>query len=155
MKIEIDFDRETYVQASADFLKRLITFSYRWLTNEGEALGYILGSLHFTLFVFVVLLVIVSHTIYPNFWLQFSVFILIFLIWVQHIVLKVCVSTVAEEGLTNGASPYHTIFEKVFLVRTSDFINYYAVAETTALGFFGLSLISRVSVYMHGWSPQL
>ena len=155
MKIEIDFDRETYIQASADFLKLLVTFSYRWLTNEGEALGYILGSLHFTLFVFVWLLVIVSHTLYPSFWLQFSIFILIFLIWIQHVVLKVCVSTVAEQNFTNGVSPYHAIFEKVFQVSASDFIDNYVVAETTALGFLGLSLISRVSVYMRGWSPQL
>jgi hypothetical protein len=155
MKIQIEIDKDVYIRKSADFLKRLVTFSYRWLTNEGEGLGYILASVHFMLFLSVSLMVVVSHIVYPNFWLQLFMFSVMFAIWVQHFFLKVCVSVVAEQDFLQAPSPFYTLVEDILHISTSDFINYYIVAETTALACMGLGLISRVSMYMRGWSSQL
>jgi len=155
MKIQIEIDKDVYIRKSADFLKRLVTFSYRWLTNEGEGLGYILASVHFMLFLSVSLMVVVSHIVYPNFWLQLFMFSVMFAIWVQHFFLKVCVSVVAEQDFLQAPSPFYTLVEDILHITTSDFINYYIVAETTALACMGLGLISRVSMYMRGWSSQL
>jgi hypothetical protein len=149
MKIQIDFDKDNLVEKLETHLRFLVTFAYRWLTNEGEVLGYILGSLHFMLFILLVLLVIACHTIYTNFWFQLSVFMCIFLIWVQHIFLKVCVSVIAEKNLTKNISPFHILLEDVFQISSTDFSNYFVVAETVALGCFGLELISRCSSHIH------
>jgi hypothetical protein len=143
MKIQIEFDKENLIQNLETQLRFLVRFAYRWLTNEGEVLGYILGSLHFMLFIFLVLLVIACHTVYTNFWFQFSIFICILLIWIQHILLKVCISVVAEKNFTNNTSPFHTLLQDVLHIHPTDFGNYFVVAETVALGCFGLELISR------------
>ena len=155
MKIQIELDKDLYVRESADFLKRLITFSYKWLTNEGEGLGYILACIHFILFTSTSLMVVVSHILYPNFWLQLFMFCVMFAIWIQHFFLKVCVSIVAEQDFLQAPSPFYTLVEDILHISTSDFINYYIVAETTALACMGLGLISRVSMYMRGWSSHL
>jgi hypothetical protein len=148
MKIQIELDKDNLIEKLETHLRFLITFSYRWLTNEGEVLGYILGSLHFMLFVLLVLLVIASHTVYTNFWFQLAIFVCIFLIWIQHVFLKVCVSVIAEKNLTKNTSPFHTLLQDVFQVSSTDFTNYFVTAETVALGCFGLELISRCSVYL-------
>jgi hypothetical protein len=148
MKIQIELDKDNLIEKLETRLRFFIRFAYRWLTNEGEALGYILGSLHFMLFVFLVLLVIACHTVYTNIWFQVSIFVCIFLIWIQHIFLKVCISVIAEKNFTNNTSPFHTLLEDVLHISPTDFGNYFVVAETVALGCFGLELISRSSVYV-------
>jgi len=155
MKIQIELDKDLYIRESADFLKRLVTFSYKWLTNEGEGLGYILASIHFILFLSISLMVVVSHIVYPNFWLQLLMFSIMFTIWLQHFLLKVCVSVVAEQEFLQAPSPFYALVEDILHISTSDFVNYYIVAETTAIGCMALGLISRVSIYMRGWSSDL
>jgi hypothetical protein len=155
MKIEIEFDKEAYIRSSAVFLKQLTAFLYNWLTTEGEGLGYIMASIHFIVFVSSSTMVVVSQIIYPNFWLQLSIFCVMLTIWLQHFFLKVCVSIVAEQELIQAPSPFYALVEDILHISTSDFTNYYIVAETTALACMALGLISRVSVYMHGWSHQL
>jgi len=147
MKIQIELDKDNLVEKLETRLRYLVTFAFRWLTNEGEALGYILGALHFMLFVLLVLLVIASHTIYTSFWFQFSIFICILFIWVQHIFLKVCISVIAEKNLTKNISPFHTLIKDVFQISSTDFSNYFLTAETVALGCFGLELIARAVTY--------
>ena len=148
MNITIEL-KESIIQSSAESIKKTIKFLYMWLTTEGEALGYILGHIHFTLFLLLLICVVIAHTIYPKFWFQAAVFVVIFLIWIQHVVLKVCVSTVAEKDLTNKeASPFHELVETVFHISTDDFINYFIVAETVALCCFALELIAHCSIHI-------
>jgi hypothetical protein len=148
MKIQIDFDKDTLIQHLETQLRGMVRFAFRWLTNEGEVLGYILGSLHFMLFILLVLLVIACHTIYTNFWFQLSVFMCIFIIWIQHIFLKVCISVVAEKNLTQNISPFHTLVEDLLHISSNDFGNYFVTAETVALCCFALELISRCSSHI-------
>ena len=148
IKIEIEINKKSVIEICTNFLKQFITFLYKWLTTEGEALGYILGHIHFMMFVLLILGILISHTLYPNVWLQLFIFCLIFIIWLQHVFLKVCVSIVAEKDLTNSHSPFHELLETLFGVSIHDFTNYFIVAETTALCCLGLELISRCSIYL-------
>ena len=151
MKIEIEITKESIIDSGAEYLKQTIRFLYKWLTTDGEALGYILGHIHFMLFVCLLFLVVVSHTLYPSFWLQVIIFVIILIIWMQHIFLKVCISTVAENDLTNNSAPFHQLVETILNIPADDFINHLIVAETVALGCFGLELISRISMFLHDW----
>jgi hypothetical protein len=130
------------------FLNNTVSFLYQWLTTDGEILGYILGIIHITSSIFIFICIIVSHTIYPVFWLQCVIFICLFLIWIQHIVLKVCVVIVAEMNLTQNRSPYYEIMgeflHKIFNIKLTDFITYLIVAETVWVGCFGLEIISKI-----------
>jgi len=148
MQIIVDVNREAIIEKMALFLNNTVSFLYQWLTTDGEILGYILGTIHITLSIFIFICIIVSHTIYPVFWLQCVIFICLFLIWIQHIVLKVCVVIVAEMNLTQNRSPYYEIvgefLHKIFNIKLTDFITYLIVAETVWVGCFGLEIISKI-----------
>jgi hypothetical protein len=148
MQIIVDVNREAIIEKMALFLNNTVSFLYQWLTTDGEILGYILGTIHITSSIFIFICIIVSHTIYPVFWLQCVIFICLFLIWIQHIVLKVCVVIVAEMNLTQNRSPYYEIvgefLHKIFNIKLTDFITYLIVAETVWVGCFGLEIISKI-----------
>lgn len=143
MKIVIEFDKNYVIEKLELFLRRFIQFSYKWLTTDGEILGYILGFLHFFTSIFIFILLIVSHTIYPEFWLQLFVFVLLVIIWIQHVVLKVCISVVAEKAFTKNESPFYKILEDVFGITPIEFGNYLVTIETVAIGCFGLEIIAN------------
>jgi len=152
MQIIVDINREIIIEKIAIFLNNIITFLYQWLTTDGEVLGYILGTIHVILSIFILVCVFVCHTVYPVFWFQCVVFIWLFLIWIQHVVLKVCVVIVAEKGLTKNHSPYYEIMgeflNKIFNIQLSDFVTYLLVAETVAVACFGLEIVSVFSAHI-------
>lgn len=149
MKIQIDIDKDKIIQSAEVFLRKFVTIAYRWLTTDGEILGYILGFLHFITSIFIFVLLIVSHTIYPALWLQIVVFILLLVIWIQHVVLKVCVSVVAEKILTTNESPFHKLIHELFGVTPGTFSNYLVTTETVAIGCFALEIIANISKIIH------
>jgi hypothetical protein len=149
MRVTIDIDREYVIQKLDYFLRTFIQFAYRWLTSEGEVLGYILGFVHFITSIFIFILLIVSHTIYPAFWLQAVVFVLLLIIWIQHVVLKVCISVVSEKVLTDNESPFHKLLEDLFGIKSAEFSNYLVTVETVAIGCFSLELLANLSKIVH------
>jgi hypothetical protein len=152
MKFTIELQREKLINLLESFVRNLIGILYQWLTNDGEVLGYILAVSHFVISIFIFIILIVSHTIYPALWLQFVVWLSITLIWLQHVFLKVCISIVAEERLTNNTAPFFDIVKNIcelFHISSDRFVDNILVAETVAIICFGLVLIGRLSVYFH------
>ncbi len=151
MKIVIDFDRKAVIQFFQKYIVQSIRFLYNWLTTDGEVLGYILAIFHFMISVSVFSMVIFSHTIYPSFYFQLLTFIVLFVIWLQHIFLRVCVYVVAEKELTQTVSPYSEMLKellKTYNIKSDQFITYFILTETVGVGCFALELISRTSVYV-------
>ena len=145
MKITIDVDKDKYIERFEYYWRKFVTVAYQWLTTDGEALGYILGCLHFMTSILIFLFIIISHTIYPAFWLQCTVFVCLLLIWIQHVVLQVCVVVVAERKLTNNTSPFFELLKDIFKVEPIEFATYFVLVETVAIGCFGLEIISHLS----------
>lgn len=127
----------------AEWVNKILTFLYSWLTNEKEVLAHILAILHFTGVVAIFMLIVVSHTIYRDIWLKIIIIIVVFAIWCQHVFLKVCILISSEKQLTNKHSPYSSIVE-IFFERNDEEDNYEGniTAETYALIFLGLELIN-------------
>jgi hypothetical protein len=152
MKFTIELQREKIINVLELYIRNLIRILYQWLTNDGEVLGYILAVSHFVISIFIFIILVVSHTIYPALWLQFVVWFGITLIWLQHVFLKVCVSIVAEQRLTNNTAPFFDIVKNIcelFHISFERFVDNILVAETVAMICFGLALIGRLSVYFH------
>jgi hypothetical protein len=150
IKIQIEINKESIIDACSRFIKATIRYIYQWVTTDGEALGYILGFIHFMLFMLVAICVIVSHTIYRKIWFQFLVFVVMFLTWLQHVVLKVCVAVVAEKEFTKHTSPFHDLVETIFGIPTDILADNFIIGETVALSFLALELITRVlDCYWH------
>lgn len=149
MKIIVQINKNDIIDYLQNTLTKLISFAYQWITTDGQILGYILGFLHFITTIFIFILLIVSHTIYPALWLQVVVFVLLLAIWIQHVVLKVCISVVAEKILTTNESPFHRLIHELFGVTPGTFSNYLVTTETVAIGCFALELIANISKIIH------
>jgi hypothetical protein len=151
MRFVVDIDKEKTIDYLETKLRRLISFLYSWITHDGEILGYILGVLHFMISIVILILLFISHTLYPALWLQgFSLFCMA-LIWFQHVILKVCISIVAEERLTNGQAPFFEIvsdISNVFRIPLDRFIENLLVAETISVACFTLAFIGRISLFI-------
>lgn len=152
MKIIIEIDRNKTIETLETSIRKLISFLYAWLTTDGEVLGYILAVIHFMISALFYILIVISHTIYPSFSFQIFVFICVLLIWIHHIVLKVCISVVAEKNLTNTIAPSTRLFKVVldfFSISIESFTNYFVLVETTVVGMLCFEIISRYSNYLH------
>lgn len=137
------------VEQSERYLRKLVTFLYSWLSTDGEVLGYILGVWHFVISITILVAVFISHTIYPAVWFQLVVFLCLVIIWLQHIFLEVCISIVAEQKLTNKEPPFFQIIRDVLHIQPETFTMNIMVAETVAIGCFGLELFSKLSLFLY------
>lgn len=151
MKITIDFDKEIIIKKLEKWTRQLVLFLYGWLSNDGEALGNILGFLHIMMTAFCVSLILISHTIYPFISLKLASFILLFIVWFQHLILNVCIVTVAEESFIKGGSAYHEIiyrFIQKFNITIPEFVKYLFAFETGSVCCLFLELVSQSILYV-------
>jgi len=125
------------VEQAERYLRQLVTFSYSWLSSDGEVLGYILGVWHFVISITILVAVFISHTLYPVIWFQFLVFLCLVIIWIQHIFLKVCISIVAEKKLTSKEPPFYEIIRNLLHIDPDTFTMNLIVAETSYCDCFG------------------
>ena len=140
---------DSIVEKLEGYMRCLVTFLYSWLSSDGEVLGYILGVCHFVIGSTISVMVIISHTLYPVLWFQIFVFCLLLLIWIQHVFLKVCISIVAEQKLTNCEPPFFQIIRDILHINPLEVVNYFLVAETVWVGCFALELLSKLSVFIY------
>lgn len=141
--------------SAGNLLEKLVSFGYvfySWFFTKGEILGYILAVFHFIISAGLVTLLVISHTIYPSVWLKLFVFVCLFLIWLQHVVLDICIVTVWESQLTTGeTTPFHRIIKDVlamFNLTLADYDAYLIITESVAVGCFALELISHLCEYL-------
>jgi hypothetical protein len=137
------------VEKAEGYLRKLVTFLYSWLSTDGEVLGYILGVWHSVVCVTIFVTIIISHTIYPVVWLQILSFACLFFIWLQHIFFKVCIVFIAERKLTNKEPPFYEIIRNIFHIDPEQLTLHFVVAESIAVGCFGLELLSKLSVFLY------
>jgi len=148
MKLIVEVDSKYLVNK----LTSVISIFLNWFFTKGEILGYILAVFHFIISAGLITLIIISHTIYPSIWLKIFVFVCLFLIWLQHVFLNICIITVWEHRLTNGEiTPFHQIVKDILSMFNLTLVNYYEyliITESVAVGCFALELISHLSVYL-------
>jgi hypothetical protein len=125
-------------------IRFLITFLYSWLTHEGEPLGYILGVFHVLIVVGIIIIIIISHTFYRSIWLKILGFFSVLVIWIQHVILKVCILTIAEKKLTQKESPYFTIFNDILGFDGECLSSYLVVFEFGVLCGLSLEFINII-----------
>ena len=151
MKIVIDLNRDEIIKYITTNFLRLVKFMYSWLTTDGEVIGCIIGVFHIIISVGLAILVIISHTVYPSTYLQIFVFISLFLILVQHITLKVCIFTLAEESLRNSDTIFHKTVDdlmKFFGITLDSLLTNLVIIEIIAVSCFGLELLAKFSTHV-------
>lgn len=150
MKIIVDLDKDAIIEFLKHKFIKIIRFLYGWFTNEGEVLGYIFSIFHIMTSFTLMLMIVICHTIYPAFWLQVCVFIFLFIIWLHHVILQVCIYVSVEKELTKGISPYTQFLKRIFKdkISTKEFVKYFMIVETVGVGCFGLEIVSRCFHYL-------
>lgn len=95
-------------------------------------------------------LVVISHTVYPVFWFQVVIFSFIFLIWIQHMILRICVLTSIERRLLGPES--HTMIDSLLNifkipVQKETRMGVTLMLSTVGVLFLGLELVARSIMY--------
>jgi hypothetical protein len=143
--------RDKWIELLKNGMISFIKYIYGWISKDDEFLGHVLASSHFIIGCTFYILVIACHTVYPSIYFQIFVLICIIIIWLQHVLLRVCVSIVAEKELTKLYAPSIPLTEivlKWFGLTFDDFAIYLIVAETVCIAMFSLELLSKLSVYL-------
>jgi len=151
MRIVVDVNKEYIIERLHFFTKHVFSFLYQWITTDGEVVGYILGFMHVFTAILVLVSVFVCHTIYPVFWFQCVVYSWILAIWIQHVVLNVCIITLVEKDFTQKDSPFYLILGdilKLFNLDVYQVLNYIVVAETVAVACFALEIVSKICKFL-------
>lgn len=151
MRLIIDVNKEKIIETWNLYIINSIKFLYGWFTTDGEILGYILAVFHVMFSAGVILMIILSHTVYPNFYFQLITFICLFIVWSHHVLLNVCIYVVAEKNLTQSISPYHELLHKIlksYNISIDEFVRYFMITETVGVGCFALEIVSRCFHYL-------
>jgi hypothetical protein len=133
-----------------DNLESFFRFIYKWITDKDEILGEIVYTLHVFGFWTLMVLVIISHTIYPVFWFQTIIFSFILLVWLQHVVLRTCVLSSIERRLLGPTC--HTMIDSLLdmfgiPVQNQTRMGITLMLSTVGVMFLGLELTARTSMY--------
>lgn len=134
--------------------KYLISQLHSWLKYfypdlDKETLSKNLYYFHvFSIFLLVAAIVL-SHTVYPMFWLQCLVFVVAVLIWLQHIFLQICICTFVEQQLSTKTP---VIVDGILELFGMEITNKNRIGVTFLFGsltvsFLGLELFARSSMY--------
>lgn len=111
-----------------------------------EWTGYAIAIAHLIITITILTLIVVSHTMYHERWLKLMIFIILLLVFIQHVMFDKCVLTVLEKQITSQEqSPYHNILEKIlsmFEITLDDYHTHVTVIEGVATLCFGLELLS-------------
>jgi hypothetical protein len=133
-----------------DNLESVFRFLYKWISEKDEVLGEIMRTIHLFIFWTLLVLVVVSHTVYPVFWFQAAIFSLIFIIWIQHIILKTCVLTSIELKLLGADKPImidSLLYVFGIPVQKESRMGVTIMLSSASVLFLGLELIARCLMY--------
>jgi hypothetical protein len=152
MILTINLNKEKLQESLEAFFTRLVRYLYAWLSTDGEVIGTIIGVYHLLIAISIPIIMIVSHTIYPNFWLKLYTFLCLFVIFIQHLLFNACLLIPMEEKLTNKATIFYPMIEQLLEptgITLTQFITYIVISEGIAVGCFFLELVSIISRFVY------
>lgn len=134
-----------------DYLEKALRWSYRWLSDNDEILGKVLYTLHILSLLVIIVMIFVSHVIYPVIWLQILVFSVVLIIWLQHVLLHSCVCSSLERKLMGGDArlSIDIILEMFRIPITKESrMGITVMLSTCAVLFLGMELTARGVMYL-------
>jgi hypothetical protein len=131
-------------------LEKWLRFAYKWVTDQDEVLGEIVYILHMFVFWTLIVLIIISHTLYPIFWFQVVIFCFTCLIWMQHLILNTCVLTSIELRLLGPHN--HLMIDSLLTIfgipiQKETRMGFTLMLSSACVMFMGLELTARTVMY--------
>ena len=123
-----------------------ITHKVFFWETDNERKGKLLRAIHHFGMNALVVMIVVSHTVYPAFWLQSLVLFFCFLVWVQHITCNGCIISKVEQKLIGDSSSFVDPIFELFHVEPTKELSVMTVTliSTLGVGILGLEWIARV-----------
>jgi hypothetical protein len=133
---------EAFATEWAEWVVHKVMFWEEDPIRKGKMLRYIHNFLSNTL----IILIVVSHTLYPAFWLQTIVLFFCVLVWLQHIACNGCVVSKVEQKLIGDHESFVTPILEVFHLEPTPELATVFVIVVSSIGVFllGLEWIARV-----------
>jgi hypothetical protein len=116
-----------------------------WETDK-ERKGKLLRWVHHFMSYALLIMIVVSHTIYPAFWLQTMILGFCILVWLQHITCNGCVLSKVEQKLIGDSKSFIDPFVEIFHIEPTHQITIAILILGSTIGVALLSLewIARV-----------
>ena len=87
-----------------------------------------------------IILIVISHTLYPAFWLQTIVLFISVLVWLQHIACNGCIVSKVEQKLIGDTRSFATPILEVYHIEPTKELTNVLVILGSSLSVFFLSL---------------
>jgi len=93
-----------------------------------------------------IILIVISHTLYPAFWLQTVVLFITVLVWLQHVACNGCIVSKVEQKLIGDTRSFATpILEVYHIEPTKELTNALVILGSSVSVFFlSLEWLARV-----------
>jgi len=130
---------------AVDWTEWVVRRAFFWESDDAKK-GRFLRVLHHAGVYALATLILVSHTIYPAFWLQSILLGFCILVWIQHIVVRGCVISKVEQKLIGDETSFLDPFLEMFDIDATEYSKQGILMFGSTLGVAILSLewISRV-----------
>ena len=127
-------------------VRNITRFLFQWLSEDGEVLGYILAVIHSLGTIAIWACIFFSHTVFIDLRFQVFAFVLLFICWIQHVFLNVCVITVAEGVFTSSEPPSRILLNFLYgliLNEQNEPLKFLVLVETGMVIGLGLELLAK------------
>jgi len=116
-----------------------------WETDN-ERKGKLLRWVHHFMSNALLIMIVISHTIYPAFWLQTIILGFCLLVWLQHVTCNGCVLSKVEQKLIGDSKSFIDPFVEIFHIVPTQQITIAILILGSTLGVIMLSLewVARV-----------
>jgi hypothetical protein len=133
---------ESFATEWSEWVVHKVLFWEEDPVRKGKLVRYIHDFLSNTMIV----LIVISHTLYPAFWLQSIVLFICVIVWLQHLVCNGCVISKVEQKLIGDTRSFAAPFLEVFHIEpTKELGSAMIIMGSTLVVFFlGLEWIARI-----------
>jgi hypothetical protein len=128
-----------------------------WETDDKQ-IGFLIRSFHSNILFIILIVYWISHTVIHSYWLLWVLWVVVGLIWLQHILTGCCIPTQIERRLIGDTVSVLDPMLRFFNVPTSKDNNWAIFMSTTIFIVQSLELYSRTVVNIQSFLfllPQL
>ncbi len=138
-------------QTATEWTEWLVHRVFFWETDDAKK-GRIVRALHHGFMFALATMIVVTHTVYPAFWLQTSVLGCCLLVWIQHVLTNGCVVSRVEQKLIGDEVSFVDPFLDLFHIEATEASKHGIVilGSTVFVSLLSLEWFARV---MHKLVP--
>jgi hypothetical protein len=132
-------------QTATDWTEWVIHRVFFWESDNAKK-GRIVRAIHHAGTIALGTLIVISHTLYPAFWLQTVLLGFCLLVWVQHILTNGCVLSKVEQKLIGDETSFLDPFLDLFHIEATEQSKrgILILGSTLSVAMLSLEWISRV-----------